>query len=574
IYDKLFASHKNTIKLPSPHVKNQLRSMQESNSFDYKTATNILNDARIKYRVTAIMQKSGDNLNFILETTKPGKHPLVWQETIRKPDTVTSEDFAQVLADWIEACVWIDWHEERIHREFNYPNKLTTRKIMKNVLSKNVLATKAFYQAEYLWLKGQFVKSLAYYKKAWEEDPEYIVAATAYALGFDFTGQRQKGLDMLEQLRKKSSEYTHYEQLYLECWYEYYIRTPDRGIRKFLELLEYEEYPDMWNSDLGLIYLFTGDYTNASKLLEKFIKAGLSPSYLNNYVILQDAYNLSGLWKKALEPLKIGLKRNPDSRTLMHRIIQQYLMLGKIKEANKWFLEYEKASRIQAENIVDGIRDIERHFLIMGEFEKAYEYQQKALSDLDITVEQISAIAEYVFYMGKYNHAENILLDAIERFPRHVMPYISLSELYRSKKDYANMLKYANKAYELAPSTGNRLYRFETSFCHDIARALWLTARNDSIQAKSQWNNLLDKSLILQWRNENYWRMGVLYSLKGDVEQAMENLEIAFEKGYRDVVSYCYDPDIDNVRNDSRTKDRFAKLLEKVKATYPALEKK
>jgi len=120
IYDKLFANHKNDLKLPSPSVKNQLKSMQESNSFDFKTAEKFLNDAKIKYRVTAIIQKSGDNLNYILETTKPGKHPLVWQETISRPDSATPEVFAKTLADWIEACVWVDGHEERIHKEFNY----------------------------------------------------------------------------------------------------------------------------------------------------------------------------------------------------------------------------------------------------------------------------------------------------------------------------------------------------------------------------------------------------------------------------------------------------------------------
>jgi len=112
----------------------------------------------------------------------------------------------------------------------------------KNLISKNVLATKAYYQAEYLWAKSQTRESLLYYKKAWEVDPEYIVAATAYALGFDFTGQRQKGLDMLEQLRIRSSEYTHYEQLFLEFWYEYYITTlilVDKNKPHFLTLLPY-----------------------------------------------------------------------------------------------------------------------------------------------------------------------------------------------------------------------------------------------------------------------------------------------------------------------------------------------
>ena len=48
-------------------------------------------------------------------------------------------------------------------------------------------------------------------------------------------------------------------------------------------------------------------------------------------------------------------------------------------------------------------------------------------------------------------------------------------------------------------------------------------------------------------------------------------LESAFEKGYREHSDYLYDPDLDNVRNDVRTKEGFAALLEKVKASYPAI---
>ena len=125
------------------------------------------------------------------------------------------------------------------------------------------------------------------------------------------------------------------------------------------------------------------------------------------------------------------------------------------------------------------------------------------------------------------------------------------------------MLKFANKAYELAPSNA-----WASSEYH-IARALSLTANNDSAQAQVEWSRSIDEA------SSNNWTLGYIYSLKGDVELALENLEISFEKGFNvNVFSYLYDPDLDNVRNDPKTKDRFAEFLEKVKATYPALAKK
>jgi len=35
-----------------------------------------------------------------------------------------------------------------------------------------------------------------------------------------------------------------------------------------------------------------------------------------------------------------------------------------------------------------------------------------------------------------------------------------------------------------------------------------------------------------------------------------------------------HNPDLDNVRNDPRTKERFAELLKKMEAAYPALNRK
>ncbi len=69
----------------------------------------------------------------------------------------------------------------------------------------------------------------------------------------------------------------------------------------------------------------------------------------------------------------------------------------------------------------------------------------------------------------------------------------------------------------------------------------------------------------------NYYRLAYIFALKGDVEAALQMLESAFEKGYRDHSNFLYDPDLDNVRNDVRTKEGFAALLEKVKASYPAI---
>ncbi len=49
----------------------------------------------------------------------------------------------------------------------------------------------------------------------------------------------------------------------------------------------------------------------------------------------------------------------------------------------------------------------------------------------------------------------------------------------------------------------------------------------------------------------------------------LEKTEQVVQHGF--FLNYLYDPDLDNVRNDPRTKEGFATLFENVKTSYPAI---
>ena len=113
---------------------------------------------------------------------------------------------------------------------------------------------------------------------------------------------------------------------------------------------------------------------------------------------------------------------------------------------------------------------------------------------------------------------------------------------------------------------------------YHLSRALAFRANEELQQARTEWQRLISEYQTLisapSTNPVNYYALGYIYSLKGDVELALEQLQTAFEKNYREVMNYLYDPLLDNVRNDPRTKERFAELLKKVEATYPALGQK
>ena len=262
----------------------------------------------------------------------------------------------------------------------------------------------------------------------------------------------------------------------------------------------------------------------------------------------------------------------------MSALMQQHLMLGKKKEADKWFGEYEKVSKIEAAGLAQGYMNYGDYFLTMGNFEKAYDHYQKALSQLDITERQRIDVAINYILMRKFEKAENILFDTKERLSDnpdklyYAISHSILSHLFIAQHSYDEALKFAQIGYEME-SSGPDAFRF-----NHLSRALVFRANNKSQQARTEWQLLTSKYQTLinapSTNPVNYYALGYIYSLKGDVELALEQLQTAFEKGYRVPMNYRYDPLLDNVRSDPRTKDSFAELLKKVEATYPAIAQK
>ena len=273
----------------------------------------------------------------------------------------------------------------------------------------------------------------------------------------------------------------------------------------------------------------------------------------------------------------------------MSVLMQQYLMLGNKKEADKWFGEYEKVSKVEAAGLAQGYMNYGDYVLTMGDFDKAYDHYQKALTQLDITERQRINVARNYILMRKFNEAENLLLDTKERLSDnpdklyYAFSHSILSNLFIAQFSYDEALKFAQIGYEMessqrSPDPGLSIRPPDAFRFNHLSRALVFRASNKSQQARTEWQLLISEyqTLISQPSTDpvNYYALGYIYSLKGDLELALEQLQAAFEKDYRVVMNYRYDTLLDNARSDPRTKDRFAELLKKVEATYPAIAQK
>jgi tetratricopeptide (TPR) repeat protein len=216
------------------------------------------------------------------------------------------------------------------------------------------------------------------------------------------------------------------------------------------------------------------------------------------------------------------------------------------------------------------------HFLTMGDFDKADHYYQKALPQLAKRL-RIDVARSYIL-MRKFDESENLLLETKKRLSddpdklRYAVSHWTLSRLFMARLSYDEAVKFAKIGYEMEPSQPGAL-RF-----HRLSKALAFRAKEQLPQAEAEWQRLISEHQTIisapSTDPANFYALGYIDSLKGDVELALEQLQIAFEKGYRVQMNYLYDPLLDNVRNDPRTKERFAELLKKVEATYPAIAQK
>ncbi len=593
IYKKLFALHKN-VNLASPAVRLDLEALQRAETLNKIAATDVLKKADVKYRVTAVVQESDNGLDYILEMTKPGEHPIVWQETLVKPDSVTSAAFSQTLADWIEACISVDELEQRIHKDFNYRGEYTTRKLHSNWQKNNVLAQREFYQGWYYLLSSPATgteEAIPYFEKALQINPDYFGTAMSLATCYGNTGRTPKRNALLQHWNERIESLNRLEQFWFNYMYNLYLGTYEKAINAIRGVIEEDAYPDLYYYLLGNMYVRIGDYENASLMYEKQIEVGLYPAWIFMYSELQNCYNNLGLWDKALKALQVGLERNPESRGLMSVLMQQYLMLGNKKEADKWFGEYEKVSKVEAAGLAQGYMNYGDYVLTMGDFDKAYDHYQKALTQLDITERQRINVARNYILMRKFNEAENLLLDTKERLSDnpdklyYAFSHSILSNLFIAQFSYDEALKFAQIGYEMEssqrspyPGLSNQPTRLDAFRFNHLSRALVFRANNKSQQARTEWQLLISEYQTLisapSTNPVNYYALGYIYSLKGDVELALEQLETAFEKGYREVMNYRYDTLLDNARSDPRTKVRFAELLKKVETTYPAIAQK
>jgi hypothetical protein len=209
-------------------------------------------------------------------------------------------------------------------------------------------------------------------------------------------------------------------------------------------------------------------------------------------------------------------------------------------------------------------------------------YSQKALSMDSNNIGAYMNLARLYERLNKSDSALLYYLKIMSISPDYQSPYVWINRYYARRNMTDSVFSYSKKLFQADPKNsyaslmignyyekkgGNRdsaiLYyqrSMNSNFPNDISyeRLGYLLMEKDKndTTALNYFTYLLSKS-PLQWRQ--YYNIACYYSNQGNTEKAVEFLEKAFGKGFRNYKQINEDPYLDHIRNS----EGFKRLMEK-----------
>jgi clan AA aspartic protease (TIGR02281 family) len=351
--------------------------------------------------------------------------------------------------------------------------------------------------------------------------------------------------------------------------------------------------------NLGKAYLFGKQFNEAEKTLNKLIK--LAPKYSYGYFYRSFVYHELGRNDESINDIFDAYlldDTNQDSRGFLLSFSKNNIPLALSKvnieirnnpNKEQWYFIRAKLN--------EGKED----------YKKAIEDYKKLieLTDVDFRAPVITLIANCYTELGDYASAISSFNESLALDSTLAYDYGNRADAKRLLKDYKGALVDFTKAIELKPTEewfyyrrgwvkdeflkdpqgGLKDYNSAISINKDYSYAylhrgrLFESKLNDVAKAKKDYETILTidslvtddgscrhyalfhlnrygeaiawmDSILVQFPDKgNYYDAACLYSLMKKPKEAIANLKIALENGYRDFFHLAADDDLDNVRD-------------------------
>ncbi len=292
-------------------------------------------------------------------------------------------------------------------------------------------------------------KALEYYRQAIEKDPNNADAYANLALAHQQLGRYEEAMAVYEKLFELKPRHVGGHNN-LGSLYQTMGRTQD-AIASYQEALTYDpEHADAY-FNLGNVYRQTGRLEEAVEMYKK--AAEFAPDPVDALINLGAVYQMSGRVEMAIAVHKEAMEIDPGSLEAIMNLALVFQGQGDTAEAEAY---YEKAITLDPGNA-----SVYNNIGMMRQGQKDYvraeAMYRKAIEVDPRYAESYNNLAVLCMMSGRSQEAFDALKRSVEADPSYAQGYHNLAIYCYGEKDYAEALRYLEKAKALGFSVDPRL---------------------------------------------------------------------------------------------------------------------
>jgi tetratricopeptide (TPR) repeat protein len=406
-------------------------------------------------------------------------------------------------------------------------------------------------------MRGELGEAITWCRRGLELKPADTSLHHELADLYAHSGEPERSVEILEDLLRMPSlepeealsTREELGRLYLS------IRQLDNAISNFQAALSLDDTKETIWANLGHCLSRKGDYNQALAAFHHAVD--LRPDTQNLYN-LGDAFLALDEPKKAIPPLLLALRQNPDHALTHYDLSLAYFSMGRYKEgAGEARAALRNDPEMRTGQINLGVSATGNLGLCLMNQERYEEALCCFKRNEEVFASTNFNMGLTLFRMERYKEALKLFKRALDIKPEDP-EYLNLfGQTSTELGNYKMAEKCLRRSLELDPEYADSYYDLGNLF-------LRLKGRRKEAQ------RYLERAIELNPDDEwSYYRLACYYALGNKKARALEYLQKSLEKGLRNKDWVEADHDLDNLRADTR----FKKLMMKYLAKEASLEK-
>ena len=305
---------------------------------------------------------------------------------------------------------------------------------------------------------------------------------------------------------------------------------------------EPEHFPlliELDREDIGVAFITIEDY---QKLLREISDYGRGYLYYQNpYLVSGIILGRRGLLVEAVQNFKTALDVDPENAKIYNNLAVTYFRMGRLQLAEKC---YQQALQREPHNIFSHI-NLGLTYLKTGRAREAEKKFKWALYTNPYDPRAHSFLAYLYSQQNELERAEKHYREILYLHPSSPRAYYGIGSLKLKQRAWDDAIDYFQRAVELQEDY--------------LDAYLGLAAAYNRKGRYGDAEKVLREALVV---NPDYaplyYNLACIYALQKKKIAAINNLELALEKGFREKGMLLRDPDLEGIRDEPS----FQKLLQ------------